>query len=124
MHISYEDAPLFKLEGYVKDFKDSISNLRFDKKNGKTDRTTVIVNEKLILKGIPDEVDLYSICGRSGVEWVLDRYEVKQDSNTGITQDPGLWNPTENYVVNLICRVVSVSLETVKIVASLPAIDS
>jgi predicted helicase len=123
LHVGYEDAPIFELDGYVKDFKDPISSLRFDKKNGKSDRTAVIVNEKLILRGVPEEVNLYSICGRSGLEWVLDRYVVKEDSNTGITQDPTLWRPGENYVINLIGRVVSVSLETVKIVEALPSIN-
>ena len=53
------------------------------------------------------------------MDWVIDQYRIKTDSRSGITHDP---NDPENprYIVDLIGKVVRVSLETVRIVKGLP----
>jgi len=53
----------------------------------------------------------------------MDRYEVKTDKDSGIRNDPNLWSENPRYVVNLVARVVRVSVETMRIVGSLPPID-
>jgi predicted helicase len=50
----------------------------------------------------------------------MDRYEIKADRDSGIVNDPNLWSEDPRYVVNLVGRIVRVSLETVEIVKSLP----
>jgi predicted helicase len=63
---------------------------------------------------------------RSAVEWIIDRYQVKTDKESGIVNDPNDWsrevgNP--RYILDLLARIVTVSVETTKIVDSLPALD-
>jgi predicted helicase len=60
---------------------------------------------------------------RSALEWVIDQYQVSTDKRSGITNDPNRdsqGNP--QYILRLIGQVVTVSLETVSIVNSLPAL--
>ena len=55
-----------------------------------------------------------------GLEWVIDQYQVSEDKRSGIQSDPNRADD-EEYIVRLMGQVVRVSLETVRIVAGLPA---
>ena len=83
------------------------------------DRTQIRYNDFLTLGGIPAEAFAYRLGNRSALEWVIDQYRVKTDKRSGIVNDP---NRAEDprYIVNLIGRVIAVSLETVELVAGLP----
>ncbi len=56
---------------------------------------------------------------RSGLDTVIDQYQVNEDKRSGIRSDPNRAED-EEYIVRLVGQVVRVSLETVKIVAGLP----
>lgn len=71
------------------------------------------------MAGIPPEVFDYRLGNRSALEWVIDQYRVTEDPRTGIRPDPNRADDPE-YIVRLVGQVVRVSLETVKIVTSLP----
>ena len=122
LHVNYEEAPIFDLEGLNSKYQSPVANLRFVKKNGTVDRSQILVNDDLILKGIPEEANDYSICGRTGLEWVIDRYEIKQDASTAIIQDPNQWSARGSYVLDLIGRVTTVSVNSSQIINSLPKI--
>ena len=84
------------------------------------DKTEVKVNESLTLAKIPPEVFEYRLGNRSALDWVIDQYQISTDKRSDITSDPN--NPDdEQYIVRLVGQVVRVSVETVKIVNSLPA---
>ncbi len=80
------------------------------------------VNLKRDLPHIPAEMFQCRLGNRSALEWVVDQYRVKTDRRSGIENDP---NPAddETYIVDLIRKVVSVSLETVRIVERLSGLD-
>jgi predicted helicase len=82
-----------------------------------------VFNQYLTLRGIPDQAFDYEVSGRSAIEWLMDRYEVKVDKDSGIRNDPNLWSDDPRYVVDLVARIVRVSVETMRIVGSLPSID-
>jgi predicted helicase len=83
------------------------------------DKTELVVNESLTLGKIPPEVFEHRLGNRSALDWVIDQYQVSTDKRSGITSDPN--NPDdEEYIVRLVGQVVRVSVETVKIVNSLP----
>ncbi|MEB0203712.1 hypothetical protein QN354_18455 [Cryobacterium sp. 5I3] len=72
---------------------------------------------------MPASAQEYLLGSRSAVEWILERYQMKTDKESGIVNDPNLWgeehgNPS--YVLDLLKSVVTVSIETVRIVRSLP----
>ncbi len=83
-------------------------------------------NDTLTLRGIPAEAFRYRLGTRSALEWVVDQYRVKTDKRSGIVSDPNAWSEDEQYIVNLLGRVVRVSMDTVSIVddlAGLPLLE-
>ena len=90
------------------------------------DRSRLRYNDDLTLSGIPAEAHEYVIGLRSGIDWIIDRYYVKTDKASGIVNDPNQWglergNP--RYILDLVKRVVTVSVRTVDIVAGLPSLE-
>ena len=83
-----------------------------------TDRRVVVVNESLRLGSVPAEVFQYRLGNRSALEWVIDQYQVSKDKRSGIESDPNRLDD-EEYIVRLVGRVVTVSVETVKLVNEL-----
>ncbi len=83
----------------------------------------VEVNDTLTLKGIPAAVFDYRLGNRSALEWVIDQYQVSTDKRSGITSDPNGYAPDNpRYIVDLVERVVHVSVETAAIVERLQAL--
>lgn len=63
---------------------------------------------------------------RSAVDWIVERYQVKTDKSSGIVNDPNDWSREHEqprYIIDLIGRIVTVSLETNRIVDGLPGMD-
>ncbi len=63
---------------------------------------------------------------RSAIEWIIDRYQVKTDKKSGIVNDPNDWateHDEPRYILDLLCRIVTVSIETMKVVDSLPPLE-
>ena len=52
------------------------------------DKTTLIINEHVSLSGIPEEAHRYVVNGRTPLEWFIDRYQIKEDKDSGILNDP------------------------------------
>ena len=75
------------------------------------------------LHGIPPETFEYRLGNRSALEWVIDQYQVSTDKRSGITNDPNRPDDPE-YIVRLLGQVITVSLETVKVVKGLPLLDN
>ncbi len=97
--------------------------------NGKSvaDKTTVIYNEQITIRDIPLEAYDYIVNGKPALEWVMERQAVTTDKDSGIVNDANLW-ATETmhnakYPLELFLRVITVSLETLKIVNALPALE-
>ncbi len=83
------------------------------------DKTALVVNPLLTLEGIPPACFEYRLGNRSALEWVIDQYQVTTDKRSGIHSDPNRPDDPE-YIVRLVGQVIRVSLETVRIVKSLP----
>ncbi len=87
------------------------------------DRTTIIVNSHLTLRGIPKRAYDYVVDGRPAIEWVMDRYQVRVDKDSGIVNDPNTYSADPRYIVYLIKRVITVSLKTLDVVDQLRAAE-
>ena len=91
-----------------------------------SDKTTVHYNERITIQNIPLEAYEYVVNGKPALEWVMERQSVTTDKDSGIVNDANLW-ATETmgnakYPLELFQRIITVSLETMKIVKSLPAL--
>jgi predicted helicase len=82
------------------------------------DKRSIIYNDFLTLSSIPPEVFEYRLGNRSALDWIIDQYQVSTDKRSGITNDPNRADDPQ-YIVRLIGQVISVSLETVKLVGAL-----
>lgn len=92
----------------------------------KWDKTRILYNSHVTLSGIPSEALEYVVNGKPALEWVLERYQEKVDPDSGIRNDPNDWsreNKQPRYIIDLVKRVVRVSVETMKIVRTLPALN-
>jgi len=92
----------------------------------KTDKSAVVVNERLTLSGIPPEAHEYLLGSRSALDWILERYQIKTDKASGIVNDPNAWGEEHGdprYIVDLVGRITRVSVETVAIVKALPPLE-
>jgi len=78
-------------------------------------------NEFLTLEGIPPETLENRLGNRTALEWVIDQYQVSTDKRSGIINDPNRPDDPE-YIVRLLGQVITVSLETVKVVKGLRAL--
>ena len=83
-------------------------------------RTELVINEHLRLKGIPTAAHQYEVNGRTPIEWFIDRYRIVQDRRSGLVNDPNGWFEDPRDLIRAICRIVHVSVETVRIVENLP----
>lgn len=128
LHLNYETVEPY--QGVEFDEKPvcgyGVEKMRFGKIDSKTaDKSTIIFNGGLTIKNIPLEAYDYVVNGKSAIEWLMERYQVTTDAKSGILNDPNKWaeeHDDEKYIFNLVLRMITVSLETMKIVKSLPKV--
>jgi predicted helicase len=91
------------------------------------DNTTVIYNHAITVRDIPEDAYNYVVNGKAAIEWVIERQAVTTDKKSGIVNDANDWAietmGNAKYPLELLQRVITVSLETNKIVDSLPKLD-
>lgn len=137
LHLDYETVEKYPLsidaKGPLTDADYRVEKMKFAKKKdpdtGKSinDRSIVIYNNKITLRGIPEAAWDYVVNGKAALDWVMERQAVRVDKASGIVNDANDWatetvgNP--KYPLELFQRVVTVSLETQRIVNALPALD-
>ena len=117
LHLCYEDQSEYPLD--LIETPDTLISWRVEKMRLSKDKTQIQYNDFLTLDGVPPAVFDYRLGNRSALEWVLDQYRVKEDKRSGIINNPNRPNDKE-YIVRLIQKVITVSLETLKIIEALP----
>ena len=80
---------------------------------------------KITVSNIPAKAYEDVVNGKSAVEWIVERYQVKTHEESGIKNDPNDWakevgNP--RYILDLLLSIINVSVQTVEIVESLPKV--
>lgn len=130
LHIGYEtvnpypltesihlDAPEDTYERFT------VQKMKYAGKVGSWDKTRITYNAFIDIDGIPEDAQRYMLGSRSALDWIIERYQVKTDKASGIVNDPNDWSREHNeprYIIDLIGRIVTVSLDTMKIVDGLP----
>lgn len=143
LHLGYESVDTYPLDGLDVEppqgadryafYAVGDKKMRFGKPTGaqkaeglKKDRTVIHYNDRITLSGIPEAAYRYMLGSRSAIEWIIDRYHVKTDKASGIVNDPNDWSrgvSDPRYIIDLLARIVTVSLETMAIVDSLPTLE-
>jgi len=132
LHLNYDGQPMFPAQvegasGRLPPEAWRVEKMRFGKKGKEKDRSTILYNDRITVSGIPLEAYEYVVNGKPAIEWVMERQGVRVDKASGIVNDANDWaietmqNP--RYPLDLLLRVVTVSLETMKIVKALPPLQ-
>ena len=131
-HLNYETVEPWPVQEYAsellsdpaKDFL--VQKMTFGRKDKQVDKTTIHYNARITLTGIPLEAYDYVVNGKPALEWVMERYQITVDKDSGLRNDPNDWAREHNqprYILDLLKRIIRVSLETMKIVNALPALN-
>ena len=134
LHVNYESQPEY--QGVLISEKTGasyrVSEMKYGKITGKKgnaakDKTTIIYNEDITITNIPLEAQEYVVNKKSALDWVVERACVSVDKASGIVNDFNDYGmemtpPQPRYPLSLLLKVITVSLETMKIVKSLPAL--
>ena len=124
LHLSYgtcEEYPLETVfsgdgEPRVEHFLLGRKKMRFA--NG--EKSILIVNEYIRIGNIPGEAHQYQVNGRTPLEWLIDRYRITKDKQSGIVNDPNGWFDHPEDMIVAFRRIVYVSVESARIIAGLP----
>ena len=122
LHLNYETLKPYPLKEIVSGSKPSfkVEQMRYP---SKTDKTRIIYNGSLTLDGIPPETYRYIVNGKSALDWIIERYAVTTHKDSGVKNDPNDWCheiDNDRYIVDLVKRIVTLSVESVKIIDGLP----
>lgn len=129
LHLNYETCDEYPLEvefvqggePHPDQFKIGTKSMKF----ADDEKSVLIVNDFIKIKGIPREAHNYQVNGRTPIEWFIDRYRITQDSKSGIVNDPNEWFDDPRDLVTAVKRIVTLSVVTNSITSNLPlALDA
>ena len=130
LHLKYETQSKLKEVKILTNNKEvSLSSLKPEDlkvkkmRLNKKDKSVIQFNNKIRITNIPPQAHNYKINDWSAIKWIEERYQVKQDKNTGIINDPNSFSDDPFYILNLLLSVITLSVKTQEIVNSLPVID-
>ena len=134
LHIGYEAAALYSLEEQVlpaapagpERYRVTEKGMRWGGTKRDPDRSRIVVNDWITLAGIPPEAHDYVVGPRSALDWLIWNYYIRTDKRSGIVNDVNDWGLERGeprYIVDLVKRIVTVSVETVAIVEALPELQ-
>ena len=87
------------------------------------DNTKIIFNDNVTISGIPERAYKYVVNGKSGISWVIDQYQIKEDKKSGIVDDPNNFSEDPKYILNLLLSVITVSMRTLELINGLPEFE-
>ena len=127
-HLNYETIEPYPLTEesnrlVMEDDDYHVTKMVFGKKDRKPDKSVIVYNPHLILRDIPLEAYEYVVNGKSAIEWIMDRYQIAIDKKSQIKNDPNDWSDDPRYIVDLVKRIVRVSIESARIVKALPPLQ-
>ena len=124
LHLEYESVPPVPEVIVSGDTaKLHVTKMRF---KSKEEKDTIFFNENITISNIPNRAHDYMVNGKSAVEWIMERYQIKTDKDSGIVNDPNLYaeeTGRPGYILNLLLSVIAVSVQTMDIVNSLPDVQ-
>ena len=122
LHLNYETGPFCKtvIVSGCEHGKYRVQKMRFISKD---DKRTIIFNEFIRIENIPLVAYDYVINGKSAIEWVMERYSITTNSDSGILNDPNLWSENPRYIFDLLLRIIQMSIDSVQIVTRLPEMN-
>ena len=115
LHINFESAEPYVLGIEKNAFK---GNHPTSKLKSHSEEGIIVLDEETTLKGIPQEAWNYKLGNRSAIDWVLDQYKEKKIRDATIRDKFNTYRfrDYKSQVIDLLQKVVSVSIGTVDVV--------
>lgn len=133
LHINYEKITPYPLPkvvalGAPEDAYEryTVGKLKYAGRTCSWDTTQIRYNVFLDIEGIPEDAQRYMLGSRSGPDWIVERYRVKTGKASGIINDPNDWSRElcePQYIIDLIGRITTLSVETLRIIDGLPDLE-
>lgn len=125
LHLNYEE--LDRPENVLVDGESS-NNFKVEKMKfiSKDDKSIIIYNSNIKISNIPLEAYNYQVNGKSAIEWIIERYAITTNKDSGIVNNPNLWCEEHNnpkYILNLLLSIITLSIKTNELVKQLPKIE-
>ncbi len=126
IQLKYESCSPYPLEEiWTSKSENTAANYKVEKMTfGKgRDKTQIVVNRHLTLAAIPLEAYEFKVQGKSPIEWLMSRYVLKPDKDSGLINDPNEFSDDPKYLVEMLKRVISVSMDSLEIIGALPKLE-
>lgn len=132
LHLNYETVEKYPVtlvskKDKLEDKDYYVEKMKYGRKGKEKDLTTIIYNNLITIQNIPLEAYDYIVNGKPAIDWVVERQGARVDKASQIINDANDWavetmhNPV--YPLELLLRIITVSLETMKLVRNLPKLD-
>ncbi|KOR32196.1 damage-inducible protein, partial [Achromatium sp. WMS3] len=128
LHVHYEQVPMYQATITGNNTQNyQVTKMRYGKQGKTKDLTQIHYNDHITISNIPKEAYDYIVNGKPAIDWIVERQGIKQDKASGIINDANdyatetMHNP--KYPLELLLRVITVSLETRKIIHTMPKIE-
>ena len=119
IHLNYEAYPMSQ-DVLVRG--ENFGNYHVEKMRfiSKDDKRTIVFNDFIQIENVPLKAYDYVLNGKSAIEWLMERYAISTDKASGIVNDPNQWSENPRYILELLLRIIQVSVDTVDLVSQLP----
>ena len=131
LHLNYESISMY--EGVTLIYKSEAPSyivkkmkhpkIRNEQGKSVNDKTKIIFNNEITISDIPEKAYDYIVNGKSAIEWIMDQYKVKNDTNSGIIDDPNKYSEDSKYIFNLLLSIINVSMKTLELIEELPEFE-
>ena len=135
LHVNYEKQPLYEgctIES-VENPRYTVAQMKYGKVPGRKgndtlDKSVILFNSDITIRNVPLEAQEYAVNKKSALDWLIERACVSVDKKTGsgIVNDFNDYAQSihqDKYIFELVLRIITVSLETLKIVKALPPLE-
>lgn len=118
------DKSLFSDISSLKDEDFKVSKMRFERGEKISQKPSrIIYNDKISIINIPEKAYDYRVNGKSAIAWIMQRYQVTTDPQSTITKDPNLFSDNPRYILDLLLKVIEVSVRSVDWIEKLPQME-
>lgn len=135
LHVNYEKQPLYEgctIES-VENPRYTVAQMKYGKVPGRKgndalDKSVILFNSDITIRNVPLDAQEYVVNKKSALDWIIERACVSVDKKTGsgIVNDFNDYAQSihqDKYIFELVLRIITVSLETMTIVTSLPPLE-
>ena len=123
LHLNYDKEPAWSGVEVIRSKENPNYKVKKMKHPKKGILDTIIYNEDIIIKKIPEKAYGYVVNGKAAIEWIIDQYQIKIDKKSGIIDDPNEFSDDSEYILKLLLSIITVSMKTLELIDQLPPFE-